>query len=617
MKLFIKAGATAILSLLLFSSSAKAQDLRLNLQQTKNTSGWVSQGSTKPKPTSSIVEDVATKLPSNTAFVGFINTKAESWKILSRYQLFDTIQTKVSQFLPANLSAFDYSRDVESWLGEKVAFAFLPKVGSTKASLSSNLIAIVPIKDETRIQSILDIFTKDKKNTTQHDYKGVTIVELKTSTKLFPSQPPKKSIEQQPSSGDNLKSISQTKLTKPTSLMKSETTLAYAMVPGYIILGNSSKPLEQVIDNRETGDNLAKNSQFQQTVDNMENKNTLAGMYQNPAEYIALVNDFIKEPNFPLAPLGKDFMLPDELNQFGSIHSSLAFQPEGLRLQIQTQSAPGKAGQAYSQKLKNAKETKKILNQMPAVTYSTFTGSNINQFWQNFVKVFDTQPELKNGLASTRKMVTSSTGLDLDRDVISWMDGEYSVFLYPTKGGFLNSIFPNANVGLGVAIQTSNRSAAESTLKKLDAFIKKTPNGEMTVTNRSHKGHSITSWDNQGNADQSLLAYSWVDNSTLIITTGFGAITDLVPKPNVALPGTYNFTTATNSFPRQNNGYFYINMGSLLSWIYGFVPPTYKQDKNFQILQQVVGCVYSISATTSTTPNREQVDILMVLAPKR
>lgn len=623
MKLLFMGGAFATLSLLLSSTTLRAQNLRSKFPEQSDSvqasKVIISQNSEKistiGKNQPSQVSEIAKLLPSETALYASVKTKADYRVALSRYQLFDTIQKNLTSLLPENLN-FDYSRDIESWLGEQVAFAILPKVGSDKFSLNSNLITIASIKDETRFQQLLDTFIKDKENIEKREYKGVTIVELKTppeTSTLLESK-----LEDTPKELQELlkpfKRSPKNNLTKQSSPVEENSDLAYTTIPGYIILGNSSKAIEKFVDSREKTGNLAENSQFQETIQNLQNQNTLAVMYQNPATYFPVMEDLIKDPDLPFASFGLNFFIPEQLQQITSINSSVILQPEGLRFQVSTS-----RNQTSSKNLSKVspKETAKILQRMPAATYSTFTGTNINQYWQNLVKVFNTQPELKDVLTNVRQIVTSSTSLDLDNDIIGWMDGEFSLFLYPTKGGFFNSIFPNANVGYGIAIETSNRNAAETTLKKLENFLTSFSNGEIAVKNRSHKGQSITSWEASTNSSQSLFAYSWVDNNTLIFTTGFGAITDLVPKPNVALTETYNFTTAINTLPHPNNGYFYINMGSLLSWVYGFVPGEFKEDKNFKIFQDAIGSVYSISATTSTTPNREQFDALIVLAPKR
>ena len=60
-----------------------------------------------------------------------------------------------------------------------------------------------------------------------------------------------------------------------------------------------------------------------------------------------------------------------------------------------------------------------------------------------------------------------------------------------------------------------------------------------------------------------------------------------------------------------------MNMGSLLSWIYGFVPQEYSNNQYFNLFKQGIGSVYSVSATSSSNIEREQFDFLVVLAPVR
>lgn len=91
-------------------------------------------------------------------------------------------------------------------------------------------------------------------------------------------------------------------------------------------------------------------------------------------------------------------------------------------------------------------------------------------------------------------------------------------------------------MGIGIAVETSDRTAAETTLKKLENLIASVSKGEVKITQKSIKNQPVTNWDIDGDAAQSLLAYSWVDDKTLIVTTGYGAIADLVPQPYVPLP---------------------------------------------------------------------------------
>jgi len=74
---------------------------------------------------------VTTILPADTPVVILVNTKAADWETLSRFQLFQAAYAGVKSFLPTDMQ-FDYAKDVDSWLGDQVALAFMPKVGRSE-----------------------------------------------------------------------------------------------------------------------------------------------------------------------------------------------------------------------------------------------------------------------------------------------------------------------------------------------------------------------------------------------------------------------------------------------------------------------------------------------------
>jgi Protein of unknown function (DUF3352) len=576
------------------------------------------------EPTASPKDAIANILPADTPLVGIVNTKAAAWTSLNRFYLFESAFSAGTKFFPSTVK-FDYARDVEPLLNGPVMFAFLPKVEGTTATIDNNFVILVPVKDETRIQPFLESIKGDSQRVKVREYKGITILEMKppespkSPSPVLPPLP--KSPEAPPPTNDtpNSKQISlpgKLKLAAMPDLIKPEwfnkqRGIAIATLPGYVVTGITAKSIEQVIDASQKDANLAQNIQFQQTIQHPQYGKSLFTIYENLPTFVPLINDLTKDPSLPFPVLGTDAINLDELKSFGSVNGFLTIESEGLRFQAT----------AYRQTPKSEKDVfqvekdEAILSRLPAATYSTLTGRNINQRWLILAEAISKKPQLKEWLTQLRSFVTISTGLDLEKDITSWMDGDYAFFLFPSKGGLLGSI-PNLNLGIGMAVETNNRAAAENTLKKLDDFIKSFSTGEVTVNTHNIKGQTVTSWDVGGNSSQSLLAYNWADDNTIVITTGFGAIQDLVPQPYIKLPSTYNFQTATNSLPRPNYGYFYLNGGSTLSWLYGFVPSVFN-DQNFQPWKPIIGSVYSFSATTATTPDREQFDFLMVLAPTR
>ncbi|AFZ01126.1 DUF3352 domain-containing protein [Calothrix sp. PCC 6303] len=632
MKFFIKAGTAVTMSFLL-CSPASAAELNKILTTNKNLSEASAQISgkkisedtnsnpvnntsdqpsipvnpeqateTAPPSTGGNIAEIAKMLPENTPLIGIVSTKISAWSDLNRFQLFKMAEDAIKTFIPAGTN-LDYVKDVQSWLGEQAVVAFMPKVGSTPVTLEETSVIIVPIKNMAKVQPFIDLITSNKENTTEREYKGVKITEIKIEVPQLEKPPTKK----EPAA----KAIK-----KPLPAKKSR-ILAIASVPGYVLTGNSSKPIERVIDMREGGiPTLAASPRFQPTLQNPQVNTTLFGIYENIPEFIPLIKDIYddlltqipKTEGIPLPPNpfdDKSFNF-EALKEYSSVNGFVTQQPEGLRLQINSYRQQPKSDNG----IETTNKTETILSRLPGTTYYSFSGRNLNFVWQTISTAFSTRPELKKGLDEFRKFVKTSVGLDFDKDIMSWMDGEYALFAYPTKGGFIQSFVPNFNLGIGIALQTSNRSSADKAIKKL------TEVSQLKVNETDIKGQAVTSLK-VGEPSQSLVAYSWMEDNTIILTTGQSAIADLVPKPQSSLTTNYNFITATKSFPRPNQGYFYLNMGSVLSWAYGLIPSQYTQDPNFRIFKQAIGSIYSISATSTADPEREEVDFLIVLAPTR
>ena len=554
--------------------------------------------------------EFANFLPKDAPLVAMADTSSATWRKAGKFQLFQAAWNGISFLIPPQIKN-GYATDIEPWLGEQVAFAFLPKLGSSQVTVESNFVTLLPVKDEAGLQRFLNKL-KASGGLNQRQYKGITILETKTGT---PSQD--NTIPPVPKSPIN-KAIKPNIFKKP-SLKKPNarkpTSLAIGILPGHLAIGYSNKSIERVINtSRQKAATLAQNSQFQKTIRQPQTGKPLFAMYQEPLGYIDFVKEIIKDPSLGLPTFDLESILSSEqLKKYQSLGSFVTVQKEGIRFQVNAYLSP----EFNRNNLADNIKTQNILSRMPAATYSAVNGKNLNLRWQTISKLLSSQKEFKDGLTTLRGLIRSNTELDLDRDIISWMDGEFAFFMYPTKGGFFQAMKPSLNMGIGLAVETSNRAAAENTLNKLENFIASVSKGEVKIAQKSIKNQAVTSWDVDGDSAKSLLAYSWVDDNTLIVTTGYGAIADLVPQPYVALHNAYNFNTATNSLPSPNNGYFYMNMGSLLSWVYGFVPQQYSNNPYFNMFKQAIGSVYSISATTSSNVDREQSDFLVVLAPVR
>lgn len=571
----------------------------LSLAGTKSQPKPVAPLEVPPSP--SVVE-IQRLFTTDTPYLIFVSTEAKKWQGLQQFHLYSLAEKAIAQFAPQGVS-FDYQRDVESWLGKQVVFGFLPKRQGRLATLESSYIAVIPVREQSRAEMFLGFLETDQTRVKTRDYKGIKIYEVTTPDLSTPPkpQPAPKALPEQ---------------TLSNILGGQSRTIAVASLPGYLVTGLSGSAVEQVIDNYQGNDNhIGNNQDFQEFWPRSQSEGVLISLYQNPRETMVLYQDILKDPQLGMGQVElpqfiQDQLNPDKYKGYRYSQGLFKLQPEGVRIEFTIHNHPD----AANKQPKDAKPVP-VVGRMPGATYTSFSSSNLSLQWQGIVNLFGGIKEFQDGLKGFREFVRDNTGLDLDKDIIGWIDGNYGVFLYPTKGGFLNTFMPNFNAGLGFVVETQQPEVAKSTLSKLETLLKSVSGDGIKVANRSVQGQPVTSWELEGN--QSLFAYSWLNPNTIVISSGAGAIAELVPNPRSPLNTAYNFTTATNSLPKPNKGYFYMNMGSLLSWVYGFVPAEFHANPDFRTFKEAMGSVYSLSTTASQIPNGEQYDSLIVLAPNR
>jgi len=549
-------------------------------------------------------------LPADTPVVSLVNTKTERWQSLSKFELFNQIFTNVEKIFPAQ-SGLNYQTDIKPWLGEQIAFAFLPQKDAKQVSLTESFLILAAVKDEGQLQVLIDKFKNNNlQEITERQYKGVRILEWKPPAPTASDSPedappvstlPLKTSKLPKSFIAAIPDLPSLPVPKPNSIKNRG--MAIAFLPGYLATASTAKPIEQLIDKPLGSANLAQNPNFKQTTQHPRYNQALFTLYEDPNKFLSLFKSFTQDPSLPF-PIPPSAINSAQVEQYSSINGFVWEQEQGLRLQLNTYRKKPSLINAFTP------NSAQLLPRIPAPAYSATTGSNIYQQWQALVTIFNSNPQFKDGFAKFNQTITSFTGLDLDKDILGWMDGEYALFFYPTKQGFLSS---QTKMGLGFFVQTTNRPKAESTLNKLGESIKSISSGALSINTDDMESFSISNWKF---GEQSVFAYSWVDDKTLLISTGLGAMKELLPQPQKQLAKDYNFATGTSSLPFPNQGYFYINMGSSLSWVYSLAPTLFNTP-DFQKFKQVIGSARSFSTTTTITNKQEQYDGLLVLAPTK
>lgn len=589
---------------------------------------------------------VTTVLPETIGGVLLLNTTEAAWDAFDQFQLFRLVEQEINiapglgslLFLPPSLN---YEEEVLPWIGDRAAIVIMPATADS-ALVRDQLLTLAPIARPEAFTNFIEAIQSSRAEPpTETVYNGTTIqtwqgTEPAVSQETTPLTTPKKGtllpspLPTQVKPGSKvLGSLDPEIMDLPEIGSEGEASeaiaqpgLAVAVLPGFVALAETPGPIQQLIDAQASVPSLAASADFQRTLADPNFERSLVIGYGNLEAIARFEGLGVSAPDVSAAPVPLPVPAPAPLPPADAlllplqtlsvtadaIETFIYLQPEGLRAQSRLRLRQPAIALAQL----DAIDT--IYDQIPAPTYLLASGQDFRRQWQQISAGLQATPATANGLDQARMFFQTITGLNLDEDLISWMDGEYAFFLFPSEQNAFDLVFPRLDMGVGLMIQTSDRAAAEAALQQLDT--------QVSALNFSAIAHQvneqpIVSWEPglaAGDRNVSLLTHAWVDDQTLVLTTGIEPMGRLNPAPLDALSESYTFQSATQSFPQPNRGYFYVNLGSTLALIYGLLPPDWKTG-NFRDIQRFLGTFRSLSGTLSSTEKTIQFDFLLGFAP--
>lgn len=242
----------------------------------------------------------------------------------------------------------------------------------------------------------------------------------------------------------------------------------------------------------------------------------------------------------------------------------------------------------------------------PADTFALISGSNLNAYWNQVTEQSKTNEEAKR-IVDLMRGSSQMIGLDLDKDVFGWMTGDFAIGLMPMNQGMM------ADLGFGQALvfQTSDRKTAESTLGKLDTLAK---SQSLSIAQRDVNGKKVTEWQTPQGA---LLGHGWINDDTLFIATGEPLVSSFSSQTNPALESSDGFKTVMAALPKQNTGYFYMDVEKMTALMNKFTQGTQAAQLDPEA-RAVLESVRSIGSTTSQIDRTtSQVEAVLALKPAK
>jgi len=214
----------------------------------------------------------------------------------------------------------------------------------------------------------------------------------------------------------------------------------------------------------------------------------------------------------------------------------------------------------------------KLLANFPAETMALFSSGGISQVWSQFVTQAEEEPMFMLGVNLLRGSLTD-VGLDVDREVFGWMDGEFAMGAIASNQGLLGQV----GVGGAVVIETSDRPTAQRFFEKLDAIA--TGTAQVSLQPTTVNGKQVMQWQMVGLG--TFLGHGWLDDNTAFIAAGEPIVQLMAAGPSNPLSTSSNFLEITGSLPESELGYFYLDMEQFVSWLerypyaqrFGYISP--------------------------------------------
>ena len=487
-----------------------------------------------------------------------VSTEPQQWQKLrefgtpqSQAAFAQTLGQLRDRFLTAN--GYDYERDIQPWVGKEVTVAFLPSTPSTAAPPSGTnqpaTLAVLPIQDAARAKQILEQPRSNSGKLAERTYKGFQIREKQSATQGF-----------------------------------SATVLDGKL----LLVTNDPKVTDQAIDSYKDGTALATTPGYTQSLGKIQSGQTFGKLYLNvpAAATIASQNSGKSIPPQSLT----------QVQQMQGLAATASLQPDGISFRSAAWLKP-----SSDRKYEVQNNAKDIPSRLPGETLLMTSGGNLKRFWQDYSQGAAANPISPINPEGLRSGIKSTVGLDLEKDLLTWMEGEFSLSLVGTPEGST----PTIPFSFLFMVKASDRRAAETTLQQLNQTM--ATKYKFKVEDAKVGNQTVTNWTlGTGSAT---ITHGWLDNDVAFLSLCAPVVNAIIPKPASPLTDSEAYKKTVPSDLNPNNGRFFMNVDRALS------------SKNLPLFQlppgsnrDFVAAVKSIGVTSAISDERTtRYDVFVLL----
>ena len=504
-------------------------------------------------------------IPEDAAVTLSFSTNEGQWRQLRQ---FGTPETEAAlnknwmqlrdRLLTAN--GLDYTRDIKPWIGSEMTVAFLSPVALQDAGDKSAqpvqpyapdplkgdapTVLVLPIANPVKAQEIL---AQPKVSAAQQwvdrDYKGIKIREVQG---------------------------------------KAERAYAAAVVGDrYLVASSDGKAIEQVIDTFKGKPSVARTPGYGQAFTQLKTEAPMLRAYVNvPVATLVATNN----ANQPIPPQGLALLQGNR-----GFATAMDLEPEGVRFQAIAW-LPSDSKVRYS----TDNRAERMPSLLPDSTLLMTSGGDFKQTWQNYTQ------QISDGATGgvlnptfLREGFNNLTGLNFDKDIADWMDGEFSLALISDSG--TNAANPKTatppKAGVLVMAQTGNRKAADEALKKLDGIM--VDRYKFRVSEAQVGGKPAIAWVSPFSS--LTVTHGWLDGNVAFLAIGSDVGSAIVPAPTKPLIANPLFSGTASKTMESSNGHFFMASDRLTNRDTALPLPILPADN-----QAYIGALRAIQVTGAT-----------------
>lgn len=503
-------------------------------------------------------------IPQDAVLAVSLTTEAKQWQKLQEFgtasapgELAKNL-AQLRNHLLTN-SGYDFEKDIQPWVGNAVTIAVLPAplVSSAPKPITNeinqtnqldingsgqSLIMVLPVRDrEIARNSLVQTKIPPQGQWVYRVYQGITI--------------------------------------KQTQGQEGLTRCAALLDGHFLVVTDHPSTMEKAIDAYKNKVSLATVAGFGENVDKISSFQPFAQFYLN-VPVAARISATDPNRHLPAQVL-------TQLQNNQGLAGTVTLEPEGLSLRGISWLNP------QSQRLLLVEnKAGNMQNRLPEETLMMLSGSNLQSWWREYVSTSEGNPQSPIAPDQLRQGVKSLANLDLERDLLSWMQGEFSLAVIPYHPQ--PGLVENFHAGLVLMAQSSDRQATENVFKQIDSTMQN--QYQFKVQPGTVGGKQVINWISPFGTLTA--THGWLDGDVAFFILGAPISNLIVPQPSNTLASNLPFQQTVPRELNPLNGLFFLDVEQMdKNFTLNFVFPNQRA-----LLEstKTIGVTSSVSDSRST-----------------